>query len=246
MELDIQTTQNAEAAEEIIKTVSEEELKIIKEMINAGLMYGHKKSKTDPAFKQFIFATRNGIEMIDLTKTLNLIEAAAKFLSEQIKENKTVLLVATQPAGWEAIIDFAKKFNLPYIKNRWIGGLITNFKIIFQRLEYFRKIEADMAAGEFDKYPKKEKVIISRSIHRMKEMFEGLENLTKPIDALFVVDPSLKGHKTAIQEAKIKNLPVVAVVDSDDNPTEIDYPIPANDHAKMSIEWIISKIAEKI
>lgn len=222
------------------------DLELLREMMKAGLMFGHKKTKTNPKFKKYIFITRNGIEIIDLVKTVDFIEKAADFLKSQIKEGKMILLAATQPAASPIMESLAKKFNLPYVKNRWVGGLITNFKVISQRIEFFKKTKADMESGEFNKYTKKERGVINKNIDRMRKIFEGLENLTKIPDALFIIDASIKGHMTAIKEARLKKIPIVAVIDSDDNPEFIDYPIPANDHAKASIEFVINKIKEKL
>ena len=116
-------------------------------MINAGLVYGHKKSRTNPKFKKFVFTIRNGMEIIDLSKTLSMIELAAQFLKDQIKEGKMILFIATQPAAWDAIEGLAKKFNMPYVKNKWIGGLITNFKILSGRIEHYKKTQAGMEKG---------------------------------------------------------------------------------------------------
>ena len=219
---------------------------VIKEMAENGVMYGHKKSRTQPRFKSFIFTTRNGIEIIDLPKTLQAIDVAAEFLNKQLAENRTVLVVGTQPASWNAVESLANKFNFSFIKNGWIGGLITNFKIIYQRLEYFRKLQKDMERGELEKYTKKERVVIGRSIDKMKLMFEGLDNFNKIPDAMLVIDASLKNHITAIKEAKLANIPVIAIIDSDDNPDMVEYPIPANDHAKMSIEWVMNNLSNKL
>ncbi|MEK9154772.1 MAG: 30S ribosomal protein S2 [Patescibacteria group bacterium] len=225
---------------------SEADIEVLKEMMSAGLMYGHKTSKTNPKFRPYIALARNGMEIIDLAKTLSAIDSAAEFLSQQIKNKKMVIIVATQPAAWDVAEVLAKKFDLPYVKNRWIGGLITNFKILSLRVEHFKKIQADMAKGEYEKYTKKERSVINKQIEKMRILFGGLENLTRVPEAMFVVDLDIKGHNTAIREARRMKVPVVAIIDSDDNPDLIDYPIPANDHAKASIEWIINKIVGKI
>lgn len=222
------------------------DIELLKEMMKAGLMFGHKKTKTDPKFKPYIFITRNGIEIIDLAKTISSIDKAAYFLKNCVKDKKIVLLAALQPAAREAMGNLAEKFNFSFVKNRWIGGLITNFKTISQRIDFFRKMKADMESGRFDKYTKKERVVINKDIEKMKKNFEGIENLASQPDVVFIIDPSLKGHATALREAKRRNIPVVAIVDSDDNPEKVDYPIYANDHAKASIEWIIKKIEEKL
>ena len=223
-----------------------ENVELIKEMMAHGLMYGHKKTKTNPKFKPFILTARSGIEIIDLTKTLSSIDEAAKFLGEQIKHKKIIILAATQQAARETMENFAKKFNLPYVRNRWIGGLITNFRVISQRLEYFKKAVKDMESGGFDKYTKKEKGMINKNIERMRKIFGGLENLPALPEVLFTIDPSLKEHVTAVREAKSKNIPIVAIIDSDDDPSGVDYPIYANDHSKKSIEWVINRIDKQL
>jgi len=247
MNTDIKNSKTEEVVEKIIE-ISPESINFdeLKEMAEAGIMYGHKKTRTAPEFKRYIFTTRNGIEIIDLAKTAKAIEAAAEFLSGQIKNKKTVLLVATQPAAWGAVQLMAKKFSLPMIKNKWIGGLITNFKVIYSRLEHYRKIRQDIEKGEYEKYTKKERTVINKEVERMGKMFEGLEKLESAPDVLFIIDSSLKNHMTAVKEARIKKLPIVAIIDSDDNPELINYPIPANDHSKNSIEWIINRIIMKI
>ncbi len=227
-------------------SVSEADFAIIKEMMLAGLMYGHKKSKTNPKFKQYIHTNRNDVEIIDSAQTLSALESATEFMKQQIKEEKLFLLVATQAAAKEAIENLAKKFNFSYINEKWIGGLMTNFKSVSQRIEYFKKAQADFERGAFEKYTKKERVVINRNIHRMEKMFIGLKNLIKLPDVIFIVDPSLKGHMTAIREARKIKIPIVAVLDSDDDPDLVNYPIPANDHTKSSIDWIINKIIEKL
>ncbi len=231
-----------ETEELLSENFSQETLQVLREMMKVGLMYGHKKSKANPKFRPYIHTTRNEIEIIDLVQTLSALESAIKFIKQQIKEGKVVLLVATQPAAKEAVENLAKKFNFSYINEKWIGGLLTNFNVIFQRLEYFKRVQADFEKGGFDKYTKKERVMINRNIYRMKKMFTGLENLTKIPNVIFVIDPSLKGHTTAVREGQRMKIPIVAILDSDDDPDLVDYPIPANDHAKISIDWIINKI----
>ncbi|MBI2514910.1 30S ribosomal protein S2 [Candidatus Wolfebacteria bacterium] len=223
--------------------VSKEDLAILEEMMRAGMMYGHKKSKTNPKFRPYIYTTRNGLEIIDLAQTIPALESAAEFLKGKIKEGAVVLVAATQPAARDAVEALAKKFNFSFINERWIGGLLTNFKVISSRIEYFKKIKADFDAGRFEKYTKKERVMINRDIDRMKKMFTGLENLLKVPDVLVIIDPILKGHVTALREAKRLKIKTIAIVDSDDDPEAVDFPIPANDHSKASIDWIIEKIS---
>ncbi len=240
----MENNQDLQLEEEITSPASEAELSILREMMKAGLMYGHKKSKTNPKFKRYIFTNRNGVEVIDLGQTLTALDSVIEFLKNQIKEGKLVLLVATQSAAKEAMQNFAKKFNFCYINEHWIGGLLTNVKVLSQRIEHFKKTQADLDRGAFEKYTKKERVLINRNINRMKKMFTGLENLTRLPDIIFTIDPCLKGHMTAIREAKRIKIPIVAILDSDDDPDLIDYLIPSNDHTKTSVDWIINRISE--
>jgi small subunit ribosomal protein S2 len=219
---------------------------IYQEILSAGLIYGHRKSRTNPKFKKYIYLTRNGIEIIDAVKTLECLDLAIDFFQKQLKNNGLILLVATQPAAYEAQELLSRHFNLPYVNEKWIGGLLTNFKVISSRIDQFKKMKIDFEKGVFEKYTKKERVKINKSIERMKKMFQGLEPLTRLPDALFVVDTSLKSHFTAIQEARQLNIPVIAIIDSDDNPELVQYPIPANDHAKTSINWIVNKIVKEV
>ncbi|PIZ44879.1 30S ribosomal protein S2 [Candidatus Wolfebacteria bacterium CG_4_10_14_0_2_um_filter_39_18] len=230
----------------VAEVIDEKELEAVKEMMRAGLMYGHRKAKTNPKFKQYIYGARNGVEIIDLSQTITALAKAAEFLKSQIKEGKLVLVVATQAAAKDAVDLLAEKFKFSRIYERWAGGLLTNFGVISKRIEYLKRIEADLQSGKLDKYTKKEKVMINREIERMKKLFGGLRDLTRLPDLLFVIDPSIKGHTTAIHEAKITKVPVMAILDSDDDPTVVEWPIPANDHSKMSIDWVINKIIAKL
>ena len=228
------------------KTTGKQDLQVLEEMIKAALMYGHKKTRTNPKFKPFIFVNRNNVEIIDLNLTLDKLEQAIEFLKNKTKEKATILVVATQPAAREAIEKLTKEFNFSYINSRWIGGLLTNFNILSKRIEYFKKVQADFEKGEFEKYTKKERQKINKNILKMKKLFGGLENLSKKPDVVFIIDPSIKGHRTATREANRIGVPIVAILDSDDDPNLVAYPIPANDHAKISIDWLINKIIEKL
>ena len=238
--------QKGEAENLLPENVSAEDLAVLQEMMRAGLMYGHKKSKTNPKFRQYIFTTRNGIEILDLTNTMHALDQAVAFLKEKIKEKATVLVIATQPGARDAVLKFAKEFGFSSITERWIGGLLTNFKVISKRIEYYKNLQADLTAGRLDKYTKKERVMMNRDTLRMKKMFTGLENMEKVPDVLLVIDGSIKNHKTALHEAHRLKIKTIGVMDSDDDPDSVDYVIPANDHAKMSIEWIIDKITNTL
>ncbi len=217
------------------------------EMAKAGVFYGHKNSRKNPKFDEYIFGSKNGVAIIDLVKTLKAIDIVAGFIKKNVFEKKTFMVVGAQPAAKESVLKLSSALgNCPYVINRWIGGLITNFAVVGKRIDYFKKRKLDLEQGKFDGYTKKEKLLISREIEKMKIMFEGLENFSKIPDIMFVVDPSLKGHSTAVHEAMIQKMQVVGIIDNDDSPEEINYFIPANDHAKASIDWVVDALINKI
>ncbi len=242
------TSETAVSQEEELKTENTEnkepasaEVELFQEMMRAGIMYGHKKSKTNPKFRPFIFANRGGIEIIELGQTLLGLGAAKEFLLEKAKTGK-VLIVATQPASREAVAKLAEKFAFPYTKTRWIGGLLTNFKSIYGRIENYRNTKSGLEKGAFEKYTKKERGMITKRLEKMERDYGGFDNMDRLPEAVFIIDPSVKGHSIAVREAKRVGIPVIAIVDTDDNPESVEYPIPGNDHAKSSIEWIIGRI----
>lgn len=215
-----------------------------REMIDAGVFYGRKKSKTNPKMRQFVVSNRGGIEVINLEKTEESLVGALAFVTEKIRNGGMVLFVATEPAAEMSIIALAKKFMMPYVSNRWIGGTLTNFKIISERVEHLKKIRADLASGALDKYTKKERVEIDREIKRLEELMGGLETMPREPELLIMIDPEL--HTTAVREARIKKIPIVALANLDADPDLIDYLVPGNDKAKKSIEWFLGKIEKAI
>jgi small subunit ribosomal protein S2 len=210
---------------------------ILKEMLEAGVSFGHKKTKTHPRMKPYIFSTRNSIELIDLQATLAALDRAKDFIKEKISQKGIILMVATQPAAQEIIEKFAQKYNFPYMTERWLGGTLTNFKVIHQRMNYYLDLKKKKERGELGKYTKKEQLKINKELTKMEETFSGLINLDKLPDILFVVDS--EEHRTAVHEANLLNIPIVAIMSTNCDPTPITYPIPANDHSRTSIEWLI-------
>lgn len=227
--------------EDMLSGIDEE---IIVEMAKNGVIYGHKKSKTDPNMRPHISVNRQEVEIINPLSVLDSLEKAGEFLKSLADEKKLVLFVGTIASARESIFDFAREFNAPYVTSRWLGGTLTNFKIIRERIDYYRDLKEKKQKGEFDKYTKKERLDFTKEIGKMSEIFEGLLKLERVPDAIFMVDA--KEHSTAIREAKRANVPVVAIVDTDDNPKTVDYPIFANDHSKKSITWVIGKLIEQI
>jgi small subunit ribosomal protein S2 len=215
-----------------------------REMIDAGVFYGRKKSKTNPKMRQFVMGNRGGIEVINLEKTEESLAHALAFVTEKIRNGASPLFVATEPAAETAVLAMAKKFGMPYVTNRWVGGTVTNFKIISARVEHLKKLRSDLASGALDKYTKKERVEIDREIHRLEELMGGLEAMPKEPDFLIMIDPNL--HTTAVREARIKKIPIVAFANIDADPDLIDYLVPGNDKAKKSIDWFLGKIEKAI
>lgn len=215
-----------------------------REMIDAGVFYGRKKSKMNPKMRQFVLTNRGGIEIINLQRTMELLEKAMGFVKEKVRQNALVLLLGIAPAAEASVLRLAKKFNYPYATYRWVGGAITNFKIITKRIEHLKKLRSDLASGAFDKYTKKERLELEREMKRLTELMGGLENLTHEPDLVIMVDPNL--HHTALREARRKNIPVVALANVDADPDDLDYLVPGNDKAKKSIDWFFEKMERAI
>jgi small subunit ribosomal protein S2 len=211
-----------------------------REMIDAGVFYGRKKSKTNPKMRQFVLANRGGVEIINLQKTGDALDGALGFIKEKMRGNCLALFVGTEPAAEVAIVRLAKKFNFPYVTFRWVGGAITNFKIIAKRIEYLKKLRSDFASRVLEKYTKKERLELEREMKRLEELMGGLENLSREPDLLVMVDPIM--HHTALREARRKKIPVVAFANVDADPDDVDYLVPGNDKAKKSIEWFFEKV----
>ena len=215
-----------------------------KAMIEAGVFYGRKKSKSNPKMKHFVLANRAGIEIINLAKTAEELEAAMGFLREKVRHGGLVLLVGTQPAASDRIQRLAEQFGLPYVHQGWSGGTLTNFKIISKRVEYLKKLRTDLASGALAKYTKKERVDFEKEMERLVELFGGLENLSKVPDVVVMVDPNL--HLTALRETNTLKIPVVALGNVDSDPDLISHLVPGNDKSRKSIEWFLANVETAI
>ena len=210
------------------------------EMMNAGVFYGSTKTKTHPRMKQYVTATRNGVEIIDLEKTSEMLESALRVVAEKAATGRALLFVGTQPQAQQFIRDLAGKFDYPNVTVRWLGGTITNFGVISKRLEWFKKLKKDKASGAFLKYTKKEQLDITKEIERLTPTLEGLETMTDRPELLIMVDPLV--HKTTMREAKRLRIPVVALVSTDYDPHEINYPVVGNTKARASVAWFLKQI----
>jgi small subunit ribosomal protein S2 len=192
----------------------------------------------------FITANRHEIEILDPRAVLDTLNKAGDFLEKLLSNNKTVLFVGTKPSVKKIIENFANELKQPYVINRWLGGTLTNFGVVSSRIRYYQEMKKKQKEGEFEKHTKKEQLDISNEIKKLSYKFDGLVNLKSIPDAIFLVDP--KAEETSILEAKKVGIPVIAILDTNDNPNEINYPIIANDHNRLSIEWIINYLKNNI
>jgi small subunit ribosomal protein S2 len=215
-----------------------------KEMLEANVHFGHKKSNWNPKMKPYVYGTKGNIYIIDLEKTMEQLEKAITFLKEIKKNGGKILFAETRPQGQTIIEETARNLKMPYVVSRWIGGLLTNFKNLRKRVEYFIDLEKRRNEGDLKKYTKKEQLDFEREIEKLKKRFEGVRELDKLPEAVFVL--SIKAQMTVIREAQKKNIPVVALADSDCDPTLVDYPIPANDESVSSLKYIMGKIEEAL
>ncbi len=216
----------------------------LKEVVEAGVFYGRRKSKTDPKMKPFVLANRGGIEIINLYKTLEDLTRVSEFVKEKVKGGGMVLLIGTQPAAYEKVDELAKEFGFPFVVNRWLGGTLTNFKIISKRVEYWKKLRHDSQTGGLDKYTKKEQGILKSKMEKLEVLLGGLENMIRLPDLVLVIDPEV--HKTAVREANRMKIPVVAFANIDCNPDVLNYFVVGNSKAKKSVDWFMDKMAEGI
>lgn len=216
----------------------------LEEMAKAGLHFGHKTSKLHPKMLSYIFGVRNTIHIIDLEKTKEKLKEAIVFIQNLVKEKKTILIVGTKIQLKELVKEFATEFSFPYVNHRWLGGLFTNFEVMKKRVEYLKELEQKKEKGEFEKYTKKEKTLLERKLTKLKEKFEGIKNLEKLPDAVFILD--MEKDKLAVKEARKMGIKIIAISHTNVDPTLADFPIPANDDAISSVKYILEKVKEAI
>lgn len=215
-----------------------------KDVLDAGVFYGRTKSQTNPKMKSYVLANRNGIEIINVLQTIEDLERACVFLKEKVQGGGLVLVVGTQPQAHASVQALANGLTMPYVTRRWLGGTLTNYKVILKRIEYFLKLKSDFATGVFEKYTKKERVGIDKEIARLEELLGGLTHLTRLPEVVVVVDPFL--HKTTVHEANMMKIPVIALADVNSDPDNLTFPVVGNNKARKSIAWFLSKIEQAI
>ena len=216
----------------------------MKQLLEAGVHFGHQTRRWNPKMKEYIFTERNGIYIIDLQKTVKKIDEAYYFIRDLAMEGGTVLFLGTKKQAQESIEQEAKRCEMFYVNQRWLGGMLTNFKTIQSRINKLRKIEKMEVDGDFDLLPKKEVIQLKAEQEKLEKNLGGIKEMKKLPSAMFVVDPR-KEH-IAILEAKALGIPVVAIVDTNCDPDEADYPIPGNDDAIRAVKLIASKIADAV
>ena len=214
----------------------------IKQLLEAGAHFGHQTSRWHPRMKSYIFTKRNGIHILDLEKTIVMLDKALNFIKQVIAEGDEILLVGTKKQAQETVEQEAKRCGMYYVNQRWLGGVLTNFTTIQARIDHLVHLEDQQDKGDFSRLPKKEALKLSEEILRLNRQMGGIKEMTRLPAALFIVDPTKE--KSALAEARRMGIPMVAMVDTDCNPDNIDYPIPANDDAIRAIKLICSKIAD--
>ncbi len=216
----------------------------IEEMGRAGVHFGHKTSKIHPKMKPYLFGARNTVHIIDLEKTKEKFEQALAYIAETISQGKTLLLVGTKVQAKNMVKSTAEECGLPYVSERWLGGTFTNFETIKKRIDYFKELERKKREGELEKYTKKERAEMDKELKDLELKVGGIKDLVKVPDVVFVLD--MKKDVLAIKEAEKKGVKVIALSDTNTDPTLVDYPIPANDDAVSSIKYILEKTKEVI
>ena len=216
----------------------------IEEMLKAGMHFGHRTSKWHPKMKPFIFTSRKGVHIIDLAKTQKQLVKALDFIKQSNKDGKIILFVGTKTQVKAPLKKMAQEAGVPYVAERWLGGCLTNFAIIKKSVKKYQDLLEKKQAGKLDKYTKKERLDFDREISRLETNLGGLVDLTKIPDAIFIWD--IKNEKTALKEAKKTGIKIIAVCDTNVNPTFVDYVIPANDDASKAIKVVLSVVKEAV
>ncbi len=216
----------------------------IKQLLEAGAHFGHQTSRWHPRMKSYIYTKRNGIHIIDLEQTASMLDKACEFVKQVVAEGKSVLFVSTKKQAQETIGEEAKRCEMYYVNQRWLGGTLTNFATIQARIDYLVRLEDQQARGDFNRLPKKEAMKLEKQIVHLNRNLGGIKEMTELPGALFIVD--LVKERTALAEAKRVGIPVIATVDTNCNPDDVDCPIPSNDDAIRTIKLVCGKIADAI
>jgi small subunit ribosomal protein S2 len=216
----------------------------MREMLEAGVHFGHQTRFWNPKMAQYIFGSRNKIHIVNLEKTLPMYEDAAKFVRKLIANRGTIMFVGTKRQAKEILAEEAQRASVPYVDSRWLGGMLTNFKTVKGSLKRLKDMEAIIADGGLERMGKKEGLLFEREMEKLQKAIGGIKDMTALPDALFVIDVGY--HKIAIAEAKVLGIPVVAVVDTNHNPEGVDYVIPGNDDSSKAIRLYARGMADAV
>ena len=216
----------------------------MKALLESGVHFGHRTHKWNPAMKPYIFTERNGIHIIDLQKTVKALDEAYDLVRDTVAEGGTVLFVGTKRQAQDTIRDEAERVEMPYVTTRWLGGMLTNWRTIRQRVNELDRLERMRDGGEFSRITKKEALMLQRKMDRLEYLLGGIRNMTGLPEMLFVVD--VYRESTAIHEANLLEIPVIAMVDTNCDPNKVDYVVPSNDDAIRAIKLLVGKIADAV
>ena len=214
----------------------------MKELLEAGVHFGHQTQRWNPKMDKYIYTDKSGIHILDLRITYSALEEAQDFVQKLVANSGKILFVGTKPQAQKVIEEQATRAEMPYVNQRWLGGMLTNFKTIIKRVIYLKELNALESSGEINSYPKPERLRIRREVEKLTKSIGGIVELNKVPDAIFIVD--LLNETTALTEAKKLNIPVIGLADSNVNPEDVDIVIPGNDDAIRSIEVVASSIAD--
>ena len=213
-------------------------------LLDAGVHFGHLKKKWNPQMSPYIFMERNGIHIIDLNKTLRMLDEATSAAKQLALSGRKILFVATKKQAQEIVEMEAKRVNMPYVTERWLGGMLTNFATVRKSIKQMKNIEKMKTDGTFDRINKKERLMLTREQAKLEKVLGGISELNRLPSALFIVD--IHKEHIAVAEARKLNIPTIAMVDTNSNPNLIDFPVPANDDATKSIQLIMRSITDAI
>ena len=216
----------------------------MKALLETGVHFGHRARKWNPKMKPYIFTERNGIHIIDLQQTLAYLDQIYELVRDTVADGGTMLFVGTKRQAQETIASEATRCGMPYVNQRWLGGTLTNWRTFRERLETMKRLERQREEGAFEQLTKKERLLLDRKMERLELRFGGMRNMTRLPDLLYVVD--VRREVTAVKEANILNIPVIALVDTNCDPDPIDHVIPANDDAIRAIKLLTGKMADAV
>src|SRR5665647_974405 len=216
----------------------------IREMFKSGVHFGHQKARKNPKMDEYVFLTKNGINIINLQKTVEKLEEARAFIEKVVSENQMIVLVGTKKQAKNLVLSLAKRCQMPYVVDRWLGGTFTNFENISKRTKFLRDGQEKLKRGEFSQYTKFEQMKIEEELEGLESKMGGIKNMTKLPGAIFltgVIEDNL-----ALKEAKIKKIPIIALVDTNVDPSDVDYKIPANEDAVSALQLMLSYVGQAI